>query len=62
MTAVAVRLGSEVDIEISAKEDGTLQSFETYYLANIGPLHRPRPHHCRRLKPQGGLPHPQLPL
>ena len=37
MTAVAVRLGSEVDIEISAKEDGTLQSFETYYLANIGP-------------------------
>lgn len=37
MTAVAVRLGSEVDIEISAEEDGTLQSFETNYLANIGP-------------------------
>ena len=36
-TAAAVRLGSEVDIEISVDEDGTLETFETYYLANIGP-------------------------
>lgn len=43
LTATAVRLGTEIDIEIGANRDGTLQYFSAYYLAGIGPytIHGP---------------------
>lgn len=43
LTATAVRLGTEIDIDIGADRDGTLQYFNAYYLANIGPytIHGP---------------------
>lgn len=43
LTATAARLGTEIDIEIGADQDGTLRYFRAYYLANIGPytIHGP---------------------
>ncbi|WP_369283825.1 xanthine dehydrogenase family protein molybdopterin-binding subunit [Oscillibacter sp. GMB15532] len=42
-TATAVRLGTEIDIEVGANRDGVLQYLSAYYLANIGPytIHGP---------------------